>query len=147
MANKLKEFFPDFTANKIFEIDYKVLSFIGFTPEKMINWRSFFIFSLSLVLEVLPELYFIIHHSKDVQAVFMCLHEFVSLLVYVLKVFVFFFNRQTLVELIEDLKENWRKCEFCREKFLEKTKIFLFSFHRRKRRMESSRIGVGKIDF
>lgn len=112
MERKLKNFLPEFTKNKIFVIDYKVLSFIGFTPEKMVNFRSFFIIFLSLVLEVFPELYFIINHSDDVQAVFMCLHEFVSLLVYVMKVFVFFFNRHTLTELISDLKRDWEKCEF-----------------------------------
>lgn len=128
MERKLKNFFPKFTKNKIFEIDYKVLSVIGFTPERMLNLRSFFIFFLSLVIEVFPELYFIMHHSNDVKAVFMCLHEFVSLLVHVLKVFVFFFNRQTLVELIEDLKESWRKCEFNREKFNRKQFFFPEAF-------------------
>lgn len=107
----MKNFIPDFVKNQIFEIDYKVLTLIGFTPERMINLRSFFIFTLSLVLEVFPELYFIINHLDDVQAVFMCLHEFVSLLVYVLKVFVFFSNRHVLAELISDLKSYWKKCK------------------------------------
>lgn len=95
----------------LFEIDYKVLTLVGFTPNNMLNIRSLFIFSLCLLFEVFPEFYFIISHVDDVQAVFMCLHEFVSLLVFVLKVFVFFINRHNLVSLIEDLNKEWKLCK------------------------------------
>lgn len=129
-----KSFFAKFEQNKLLKIDYKVLALLGFTPERMVNFRSFFIFTLSLLLEVLPEFYFIVHHIDDVQKVFMCLHEFVSLLVYVLKVFVFFSHRHNLVALVGDLKQEWTNCElhYClkhrREKFSLKQKLFSFTF-------------------
>lgn len=84
---------------------------MGFRPNRMVNLRSFSIFALCLLLEVFPELYFIIEQFHDVQAVFMCLHEFVSLLVFVLKMFIFFFNRHRLDSLITDLRNEWRNCE------------------------------------
>lgn len=122
---KIKSFIPKFTKNQLFEIDYKVLTLIGFTPDRMLNFRSFFIFSLCLLLEVFPEFYFIIAHSDDVQAVFMCLHEFFSLLVFVLKVFVFFFNRHNLVSLITDLNEEWKLCKI----ICNMWKAFFLSLH------------------
>lgn len=114
MEKLSKSFVPKFTKNNLFEIDFKVLDFLGFNPGRMVNWRSFVIFTLSLLLEVFPEFYFIVKNSDDVQAVFMCLHEFVSLLVYVIKVFIFFFNRHSLVSLISDLKKEWNGCKWSR---------------------------------
>lgn len=112
MEKIIKRFTPAYSRNNLFGIDYKLLGLMGFQPDRLVNFKSFFIFALSLLLEVLPEFYFIFAHSDDVQAVFMCLHEFVSLLVYVLKVFVFFFNRHNLCALINDLKLEWSRCEF-----------------------------------
>lgn len=114
MEKLRKSFVPKFTKNNLFEIDFKVLDFVGFNPGRMVNWRSFVIFTLSLLLEVFPECYFIVKHSHDVQAVFMCLHEFVSLLVYVIKVFIFFVSRHSLVSLISDLKKEWNCCKWPR---------------------------------
>jgi hypothetical protein len=116
-----------FEKNKLFEIDYKVLALLGFTPERMLNVRSFFIFTLSLLLEVLPEFYFIVRHINDVQAVFMCLHEFFSLLVYVLKVFVFFFHRHNLVSLVGDLKQEWNDCKL--HYILDLSKLFSLTIY------------------
>lgn len=118
MKNILRRLVPSFNRNQIFEIDYKVLTLVGFRPDKMVNLRSMSIFILCLLLEVLPEFYFIVKHKHDVQAVFMCLHEFVSLLVFVLKTFVFFFNRHNLAKLITGLTTEWSNCEFDKEKFL-----------------------------
>lgn len=111
----IKRFLPVYTKNKLFDIDFKVLGLIGFTPDLIFNYRSLSIFLLSLVLEVLPEFYFILHHIDDVQAMFMCLHEFVSFLAYVVKVFVFFVNRHKMILLINDLKTEWRACKLLGE--------------------------------
>lgn len=108
---KVKKYFPRFETNKLFVFDYKLLALVGFTPENMANSKLLIIVVLNLLLEVLPELYFIIHNSNDVQAVFMCLHEFVSFLVFVLKVFVMFRNRNKMVSLITALKSEWENCE------------------------------------
>lgn len=111
MKKTIRSLLPVYIKNNLFDIDFKVLGAIGFTPEQIFNSRSLSIFLLSLLLEVLPEFYFILHHLDDVQAVFMCLHEFVSLLVYVVKVFIFFAHRHKIISLINDLKEEWRSCK------------------------------------
>lgn len=108
---KVKKHIPKFETNKLFAIDYKVLALVGFTPDNMANLRLLIIVLLNLSLEVFPELYFIIHNFEDVRAVFMCLHEFVSLLVFVLKVFVMFRNRHKMVSLITELMSEWQICE------------------------------------
>lgn len=130
MRQGIKSILPEFKANKLLDTDLKILTFLGFNPEGMINIRSFLIFSLSLVLEIFPEFNFIVKHSDDVQAVFMCLHEFVSLLVFVVKVIVFFLNRNKIVSLISELREEWSRCEFVKHKFkfLMFTNYFLKSF-------------------
>src|SRR4051812_11940566 len=111
MKNVVKRLVPTYQRNRLFEIDYKILTLVGFRPDQMVNLRSLSIFVLCLMLEVLPEFYFIIRHKHDVQAVFMCLHEFVSLLVFVLKTVILFFNRHNLASLITDLKTEWSDCK------------------------------------
>lgn len=112
MKNIIKCIVPSFNRNQLFEIDYKVLTLVGFRPDRMINLRSTSIFVLCLLLEVIPEFYFIVKHKHNVQAVFMCLHEFVSLLVFVLKTIIFFINRHKLASLVTGLTTEWSNCEF-----------------------------------
>lgn len=118
MKKTIGSLLPVYTKNKLLDIDFTVLGAIGFTPEQIFNSRSLSIFLLSLLLEVLPEFYFILHHIDDVQSVFMCLHEFLSLLVYVVKVFIFYANRHKIISLIYDLKEEWRSCKLLKRIWL-----------------------------
>lgn len=111
IKENLKNQIPTFVANKLFVIDYKVLALVGFTPENMANFRLLIIVFLNFSLEIIPEFYFILHNINDVRAVFMCLHEFVSFLVFVLKVCIMFCNRHRMVSLVTELKNEWEKCE------------------------------------
>ena len=104
--------FPKFTKNNLFAIDLKILNLIGFWPANLINFRSFFIVISSLALEIVPEFLFILKNLKDVQKVFMCLHEFVSLLVYLIKITILFFHRKKVNALIENLHDEWFECKF-----------------------------------
>lgn len=108
----MKRLIAKFKRDNLLEIDYQILGSLGFTPDLLMNVKSFLIFFLCCFLEIFPGLYFIIKHADDVKAVFMCLHEFASFLVFVLQVFVIFFNRHNLVSLITDLKEAWKCCKF-----------------------------------
>lgn len=113
MWQTIRTVVPTFQRNHLFVVDFMVLGkFLKFWPDRIINLKAFAIFALSIVMEVLPEFSFIIKNLNNVQALFMCLHEFISLLVYVLKVLVFFYNRKIIFRLIEDLREEWKTCRF-----------------------------------
>lgn len=102
------------TITNLFEIDGIVLGkYLGYWPDgnKLLNLKSIGIFILCISLEVIPGLGFIVHNINDIARVFMCLHEFVSFLVFVSKIFVYFMNRHNLKDLIDELKSEWLLCK------------------------------------
>jgi hypothetical protein len=106
-----REIFPKFVKNRIFAIDSKVLNLHGFWPESMPNYRTVALFLTSILFIILPEFFFILKHINNVQMIFMCLHEFVSFFVYVIKCFSLLINREKTASLIENLRIEWIKCE------------------------------------
>lgn len=102
------------SVTNLFEIDGIVLGkHLGYWPDgnQLLNLKSIVIFVLCICLEVIPGLGFIIHNINDIARVFMCLHEFVSFLVFVSKIYVYFMNRHNLKELIDQLKSEWLLCK------------------------------------
>jgi hypothetical protein len=75
----------------------------------MINWKSFVIIFLNLFFEIVPEYYFFYHHRSSIAKVFACLHEVVSLTIYLIKAIMIFLSRKNFNLLIEGLKEEWIK--------------------------------------
>ncbi|KAL7028228.1 hypothetical protein ACKWTF_005766 [Chironomus riparius] len=106
---KWKKLFPDFKKAELFAIDEKFLSMLGFWPGNVINIRSIFFVISCLSLEIIPGLCFIIKNLHDIQKVFMCLHEFISLIVLMIKIFILLLNRDEMFSLISNLKNEWKK--------------------------------------
>ena len=109
------------SVTNLFDIDGIVLGkHLGYWPDgnKLLNLKSVAIFVLCICLEVIPGLGFIIHNINDIARVFMCLHEFVSFVVFVLKIFVYFMNRFNLKDLIDQLKSEWLLCKITTSSFL-----------------------------
>lgn len=102
------------TINILFEIDGIVLGkYLGYWPDgnKLLNFKSITLLLLCISLEVIPGLGFIVHNINDIARVFMCLHEFVSFLVLVSKILVYFANRHNLKDLIDELNSEWLLCK------------------------------------
>ena len=112
MAAIVKRFLPKFSQHNLLEVDTKMFGFLGILPDQIGNLKSLSIFIGSWFLETLPGLFFILKHRHDVKAVFMCLHEFVCLLVYAIKFLTFYFRRHDLLKLVNDLRKEWNACEF-----------------------------------
>lgn len=107
----LDKIYPKFIKNQLFAVDIKILHFIGFWPEQMVNFRSIILFISSCLLEVFPEIFFIIKNRSNIQKVFMCLHELISFMVYVTKVMILFLTRKKITSLIHLIKLEWEKCK------------------------------------
>lgn len=109
---KWKKLFPEFKKSALFAIDEKFLSILGFWPGNVINFRSIFFVISCLSLEIIPEMCFIIKNRHDIQKVFMCLHEFITLIVLLIKIFILVHNRDQMFDLINNLRNEWKKCKF-----------------------------------
>jgi len=123
---KWKKVFPDFKKAELFAIDEKFLSMLGFWPRNVINFRSLFFVLSCLSLEVIPELCFIIKNLHDIQKVFMCLHEFISLIVLLIKILILVVNRHKMFNLISNLRNEWKNCKLSHELL---THLFSCYFH------------------
>ena len=110
---KWKKLFPDFKKAELFAVDEKFLSMLGFWPGNVINTRSIFFVISCLSLEIIPELCFIIKNIHDIQKVFMCLHEFISLIVLMIKIFILLLNKDEMFDLISNLRNEWKNCKSC----------------------------------
>lgn len=105
---RLKSFFPSFTKNKLFVIDYKILNFFGNWPGNLINLRSGVLF-LSGFLLLFTEIYFFCHFIDDVQKIFTCLHEMVTVVIYITKMTILLVKRKKIKALISKITMRWNK--------------------------------------
>lgn len=106
---KFKNFLPKFYNKELFATDFKILDFFGFWPGNLITLRSAAVFISSFVLEFFPELFFIYQFSNDTQRVFMCLHEFMTVIIYLIKMSLLFTKRNKIVKLINELRLKWNE--------------------------------------
>lgn len=107
--------------NQLFVIDFKILNFFGNWPGNFINLRCAVIFISSFLLELFPEVYFVYENWNNVLKIFMCLHEFITVIVYVIKMSILLIKRKKIMKLVDELKEKW--AESIAKKFMQKPKI------------------------
>ena len=93
--------------SQLFVIDYKILNLLGNWPGNFINLRNAVIFISSFFLELFPEVYFIYENRNDVLKIFMCLHELVTVIIYIIKMSILLVKRQKIVKLVKELKKIW----------------------------------------
>lgn len=96
-----------FSKNQLFVIDFKILNFFGNWPGNFLNLRCAVIFLSSFLLELFPEVYFIYENWNDVLKLFMCLHELITVIVYVIKMSILLIKRKKIMKLVNELKEKW----------------------------------------
>jgi hypothetical protein len=107
----LRNFFPKFNSNELFATDFRILNFFGFWPGNLISLRSAIIFISSFAFELFPEIYFLYEYSNDIQRIFTCLHELMTVIIYLIKMSLLFTKRNKIMSLVNELRAKWNESE------------------------------------
>lgn len=97
----------ELSKSQLFAIDFNILNLLGSWPGNLINLRFAAILTSSFFLELIPEVFFIYENRNDVLKIFMCLHEFVTVIIYVIKMTIMLIKRKKIMKLVNELKKIW----------------------------------------
>lgn len=97
----------ELSKSQLFAIDFNILNLLGSWPGNLINLRFAAILISSFFLELIPEVFFIYENRNDVLKIFMCLHEFVTVIIYVIKMTIMLIKRKKIMKLVNELKKIW----------------------------------------
>jgi hypothetical protein len=101
--------------SRISETSEKILKWSGFWPDSatFLDKLKAYLFLLACSLLILyPQYLFIAENLDNLAEISVSISMVFSNVLWVLKMIVFIYYRKELSELIEEMREQWEKCEF-----------------------------------